>query len=91
VHQLVNKYFDSIKMHGTTVKIKRHICKMWGNILRSCIHVAVADIQVQSKSKVTSRNGPNILCHNNECNSDVCGKSEGKIFQDKIQACKNIT
>jgi hypothetical protein len=22
---------------------------------------------------------------------DVCGRSEGKIFQDKIQACRHIT
>jgi len=49
-------------MYSTAVKIKKRICKMWGNILRSCLHVAVEDILVQLNSKLTSLKGPNVLC-----------------------------
>jgi len=52
----------------------------------------LAPLQIQPSSVITSSQGQNTLCRYNESLSlcEVYTKSEGKIFQDKVQACRHI-
>ena len=53
----------------------------------------IVPLKIQSNSVIISSKGPKKLCRykRSVVLSEVYGKSEGKIFQDTVQACRYIS